>query len=367
MQTNESLQSKTIAFLRLPLIVGVVLIHSKLSDVVIGGVKYVDVDQYPFFSGFSYLFSSVFPAIAVPLFFFISGFLFFFKSDGFNRQTYFQKLKKRARTILIPYICWNLMILLLYLFADNFIPGLMSGRNKPVSEYTFTDWLWAFWNTQEINPQNENTFPINYPFWFIRDLMIVMLCSPVIYALIKRLKYYAVLFLGICWFGGFWLGWVGFSITAFFFFAAGAYFSIHQKDFTDLVKSKTMWLTIIYLTLSFIDLFSQNAAWHSYLQQANILVGMACAISLSAHFIEQGHWKTNEFLSESSFFLYAYHAMPLAFIIKLLCKTLYPQSELSLSILYIACPTLTILIGLGIYYLLKKYLPRITAVLTGGR
>lgn len=55
MEKTKALQSKTIAFLRFPLIVGVVLIHSTLTDVVIGDVKMTDVADYPFFSSFSYL------------------------------------------------------------------------------------------------------------------------------------------------------------------------------------------------------------------------------------------------------------------------------------------------------------------------
>lgn len=367
MQTNPSLQSKTIAFLRFPLIIGVVLIHSKLSDVVIGGVSYTDIDKYPFFSDFSYLFSSVFPAIAVPMFFFISGFLFFYKPEQFDRQAYFQKLRKRARTILLPYLCWNLLILFLHFLAENLFPDLMSGQNKAVSDYTFTDWLWAFWNTQAINPETKESFPINYPFWFIRDLMVVMLFSPVIHVLVKRLKIFAVLLLGICWFGGFWVDWVGFSSTAFFFFATGSYFSIHRKNFVDVVKSKTFGFTVAYLVLAFIELYTQETSWHSRLHQVNILLGMACAIALCAHFIERGNWKVNNFLSESSFFIYAYHAMPLAFVIKLLFKVVHPQSEIALSLTYVLCPTITICIGLGFYYLLRKYLPRFTAIITGGR
>lgn len=81
MMNNEMLQSRTIAFLRFPLIVGVVLIHSKMSDVVIGGVKMANVTDYPVFEKFMHLFSEIFPAIAVPLFFFISGFLFFYKVE----------------------------------------------------------------------------------------------------------------------------------------------------------------------------------------------------------------------------------------------------------------------------------------------
>lgn len=45
--TNDELQSKTIAFLRFPLIVGVVLIHCYYKELPIGGVKVPVMDEYP--------------------------------------------------------------------------------------------------------------------------------------------------------------------------------------------------------------------------------------------------------------------------------------------------------------------------------
>lgn len=367
MKTNELLQSKTIAFLRFPLIVGVVLIHSKMSDVVIGGVTLVNVADYPFFDYFTYLFSEIFARIAVPLFFFISGFLYFYKPDVFDGRVYLQKMKKRDRTILVPYLCWNLLIMFLFLFADNFFPGLFSGRNKPVSDYSWSDWLWAFWNTQEIDINREGAFPVNYPFWFIRDLMVVMLFSPVVYLLVKKLKAYSVLLLGCLWLTGFWVNWVGFSITAFFFFSAGAYFGIHKKNFVEPLKSKLMGLALIYAIFVVLELCFRDVEELGYVHNVGILFGMAFAIGLTAYFLEKGSWRVNTFLSESSFFVYAYHAMPLAFIIKLAFKAIQPQSGGTLWLLYILCPTIAVLIGLVLYYILKRCIPRFTAIITGGR
>lgn len=261
MQTNEMLQSKTIAFLRFPLIVGVVLLHSTMTDVVINGTLMVDVAAYPFFRSFSYLFSEVFSCIAVPLFFFISGFLFFYRSDGFDGRTYAGKLKKRARTILVPYVIWNLLIIVFYLFAELLFSGLTSGRNKPVADYSVADWFWAFWNTQHINPEVRGAYPINYPFWFIRDLMVVMLFSPLVYFLVKRMKHYAVIVLGALWMTGCWFGVSGFSLDAFFFFSAGAYFGIHKKSF--LMQNAVLPLAVVYALFAIVQLSSGKKSGRS--------------------------------------------------------------------------------------------------------
>ena len=62
MMTNEDLQSKTISFLRFPLIVGVVLIHSHFSTVVINGVDLIEGGHFPAYTLISYLFSDIFSA-----------------------------------------------------------------------------------------------------------------------------------------------------------------------------------------------------------------------------------------------------------------------------------------------------------------
>ncbi len=309
--TNEELQLQTISLLRFPLIVGVVLIHSHFDEVVINGVDLMKGGNFPVFTTISCLFSSIFSAIAVPLFFFISGFLFFYKTPSFTRQTYLQKLKKRARTILVPYIFWNLLVAAFFFLSQSFLPGLMSGRNKLIADYSFSDWCWTFWNTNMINPLVDSTgsYPICYQFWFIRDLMVVMLLSPLIHFLLAKLCQYAVLCLGVIWLFGWWFNITGFSITAIFFFSAGAYFSIHNRNFVRTMKPLFPVSIPLYALIAVAELFFMNRAWYGYLHGIGILTGIIVAVTLTAHFAERGKLKVNLFLSNSSFFIYAYHAI----------------------------------------------------------
>lgn len=367
MMTDDVLQSKTIAFLRFPLIVGVVLIHSTFGKLMVGGEMQVETGTYPVYETASYFLSQILSRIAVPLFFFFSGFLFFFKTEGFTSKVYWSKIKKRARTILLPFLIWNLVVIGFYFCAQTFVPDLMSGRNKPVCEYNWSDWLWAFWDTSRISPAIDGTMPTNYPLWFIRDLMIVILFSPLLYLLMKKLKHYFVLLLGVLWLVGWWVDWVGFSLDAFFFFSAGAYFGIYKKNFVQPMKSYLWGLTFVYLVIAGVELGFRGEPWMPYWHKAGILIGMAFAISLCARFIENESWKASPFLAGSSFFIYAYHALPLSFVIKVLFKLFHPHSDMALIGAYLLCPAITILIGLGIYALLQRFLPRFTAIITGGR
>lgn len=67
--TDEELQSKSIDFLRFPLIVGVVLIHAHFSNVIMNGVNVNILHEYscPIYDTTSYFFSELIGRIAVPL------------------------------------------------------------------------------------------------------------------------------------------------------------------------------------------------------------------------------------------------------------------------------------------------------------
>lgn len=51
---NEELQSKTIKFLRFPLIIGIVFIHTNLAEVNIGGQLWAAKGQFPIHDIFRY-------------------------------------------------------------------------------------------------------------------------------------------------------------------------------------------------------------------------------------------------------------------------------------------------------------------------
>ncbi|MCS4227982.1 acyltransferase [Sphingobacterium sp. BIGb0165] len=366
--STEELQSKTIDFLRFPLIVGVVFIHTDFSDIVMAGVKQISFVNYPIFSRVFFLFSKVIFEACVPLFFFISGFLFFYKTEGFSREIYLKKLKNRIRSLLVPYIFWNLLIILFLMLAQTFLSGsLVSGRNKLITDYSLLDWLWSFWDTSQVNPHMKKTLPINSPFWFIRDLMVVIVFSPIVYILIKKLKAYAVIILGLLWIFNPFFYLPGLSIVSFFFFTAGAYFSIHKMNFVEVLKPMLRALAPLYILIVVMALYFAGAGWWSYLYCAGVVVGLLLAITVSAYFIESGKWHLNPFLTNGSFFIYAYHRLPLVFVIKILFKWLNPRSDGALLLLYLACPAIVILLGLLIYSLLRQRLPRFTAIISGGR
>lgn len=348
-------------FLRFPLIVAVVFIHTNLTDVMINGTLLVDEGQFPIHDFFRHIITNELARIAVPLFFFISGFLFFYRTD-FSMPTYGRKLKKRVGTLLIPYLFWNIVVFLLFLLTQLLLSSLTSGRNKLISDYDWLDWLNLFWD-------HRDGMPVCYQFWFIRDLIFVILFSPVIYYFIRYCKVLGVAVLGVLWTFGLWFDVPGISITAFFFFAFGAWFSINKRDFTGDFKQMLWPALFLYLILTVATtwLWYHKISDFLFIHQIGIVAGLVTAVSWTVYGIEKNRLHVSAFLAGSAFFVYAYHGMPIALIVKYWVKLFQPVGEMPMVAGYFLIPLLIVGVGVGVYAILRSYFPSFTKLITGGR
>lgn len=75
------------------------------------------------------------------------------------------------------------------------------------------------------------TFPINGPLWFIRDLIVIQLFVPLIYKFIKSYSFIPILVLGILWLVGIDTNIVGLNVGSVFFFSLGSYFSLNTFNY----------------------------------------------------------------------------------------------------------------------------------------
>src|ERR1035438_3657752 len=220
---NDEVSSR-IEILRFPLIVGVVFIHNYPTSVHMdhGSIGVTHASALVEFVRF--FISQGVAIIAVPLFFLMSGYLFFL--GGWSREKYVSKLKRRIHTLLIPFLFWNIMTLVVFAIGES-IP-------QTKKYFAYTDWppVHSFSLLNYINALLGITVqhPISYQFWFIRDLMTLVILVPVIHFLLVRksaLPFIAALF--CLWFFTVWpVLWP--SVEASFFFSLGAYLSQSGKS-----------------------------------------------------------------------------------------------------------------------------------------
>lgn len=363
--TNDELQSKTIAFLRFPLIVGVVLIHCYYKELPIGGVKVPVMDEYPIYKLIADLFSQVLARTAVPLFFLISGYLFFYKRS-FSWPMYGSKLRKRAQTLLLPYLFWNGALVGLHLLIELLFPSVLAGEVKPVLDYGWCDWWDIFWAREPSEPGGM-PMPINYPLWFIRDLMVLVVFSPLVYAMVRYLRQYALALLGFLWLIYDGVSSPGLSPTAWFFFSLGAFYSVHRRNFVVETRPLLRGAALLYVVLALADLLSKELGWNVYVHNVGILVGCVFAISLSAYGLEKALWRTNSFLEGASFFVFASHVIVQIFIYRLILWFFRSSAEWAIIGIYFGVALGAILICLAFYAMLRRFLPRLLSAITGGR
>ena len=109
--------------------------------------------------------------VAVPLFFAISGFLFLRKFD-LSLAAYGDMLRKKFVSVLVPYILFNAGLAAWFYCVGSI--EMMGSWNFLVGEGLFTKTFGL------------GTTPINYPLWFLRDLLVVFLVSPVFLVFFKE-------------------------------------------------------------------------------------------------------------------------------------------------------------------------------------
>lgn len=211
---------------------------------------------------------------------------------------------------------------------------------------------------------------MSYQFWFIRDLIICVLISPLLYYIVTKVKYLGIAFIGIAWFEGLYiphLGIRGFSTPAIFFFTLGAWLSVHK--FNIIILSRQLkFFGYGYPIVAIIDLFTKNLPANPYIHKVGILLGIILCFVITSYLLEQRKIRPIPLLSSASFFIFAIHEpWLLPQIRKLLSIVIHPESDLTFTLLYFLIVLLVALIAVGIYYTLKRATPSFTALITGGR
>jgi len=226
--SNKAL-SAAITWLRFPLIFMVIMLHGASVVPVPGNHDVFYKVIYPLFLWLG--------ETGVPGFLFISGYLFFFSRKGYR-----EKLTNRYHSLFIPYVLWNGLLLVAYLVAYALgYPQDINGKN--IADFNVLDYLRLFWDRGTYN--DGNFVPLLCPYWYIRNLLILSLLSPVVYFMVKYLRELFLFAVAIWWMLTFHNAFIQQSIL---FFSLGAYFSIHQIDPLSLfVNYKSLFVSLFVI------------------------------------------------------------------------------------------------------------------------
>lgn len=350
MTPYTSQKIKIISFIAILL---VVFLHAYNLDS--GGNEVILFDKSPLWMLQDFI-SFGLTRVAVPLFFVISGFLFFM--DGNSQWSGFvKKMKKRATTLLIPFLFWSLAGLALY-FVLQSLPPLQPFFSKGlVRDYSLTEFLTVLF-----------VHPIPYQFWFIRDLMLMVLLSPVLYFLIRYSRF---TFLAVClmlWIPD--LGPWNNSAEALLFFVAGGHLAMYRpasisKDYAS--KAALLFVAwMIFLSAKTAALYFDHLFLGRMLLKSSIIIGVlalwGCYDRVFRTVVPGRIVQTASF----TFFIYAFHE-PMLTIIKKVLFSVLGKGYTAHAVIYLAAPVLAIGVALLVGSAFRKFIPRVYGMVTGGR
>ena len=382
---RAKLQSATIDFLRFPMAVAVVMIHVNPQVMPLNEADFPLLSADGLFNVVAIGLSHVLARIAVPVFFLLSGMLFFLNMRQLNWGGYCAKLKSRVHTLIIPYLLWNLVPFIVGVMVDVAV-GIKHGHGLAnLWGYLSVDSLSVFWDFNKWNLDNVNllgfrfisTGPYDLPLWFLRDLIVVVVLSPVIYWFVRKTRVFGLGVLLLAYCTQIWIPIPGFSPSAFFFFSIGAYFSIEGKDIIGFVRANKYVISagalLLFVPATYYDgAFTPEGKW---LTNAFVVFGVFAAFLVASALVEYRGWRANRFLVSACFFIYALHAAPVLpisgtplLMFSGIIKSVFTgNSALCHTAVYFGAPALTIAFCAVVYAALRRWMPGVARLFSGGR
>ena len=403
---NKNVTSELISFARFPLAISVVMIHCFFS---IKGWQYDHLADQGFGSNVAMEFiisTRIIILFVVALFFLISGYLFFLHLEEWNSGGWLRKMKRRFWTLLIPYLLWNTLYIL-YIIGPDIWDCLVYGKPWYVVKAWVDDhggWVGLYWNAKSLgigqvdiwgHPAH-TTVPILLPFYFIRDLIVVDLFTPLFHFLLRsrdgRVSLYAIVSMVLLAFlyltqTSFMIP--GFTAEAFFFFGWGAFLSLNRFELPNVFYARRWPIAIITLVL-FIAMICSGYLYSRtgrMIYPFFIVFEVMTMINLLAWMVRRSYsspfWAKIKNGSirwqDATFLIFALHFFILKDVFKLLNRVggaltgFYDVRMMEMAnryphiviMNYLLRVVIIVAICMFVYVILRKFLPRVCGILCG--
>lgn len=296
---------------------------------------------------------------AVPLFYVISGYLFFLKVPEGIKSIY-GKMRKRVGTLVVPYIIGCL-------FFVGF--GVLMAVLPGVSKYMNSSMMPLFSNPvgeilRSIFYDAGNGAPCAFQLWFLRDLILIVATSPLWYLLLKHLRWILV----VTCFGLTYLHIQFIPFFALFWFLFGGQLVQVKNKYGG--ASLTVFTIVVFLFLSVVQLFMPDMIDWELVKIPIIILGLISIwgiydMVLGKDFkLSEHRWLATA--CQFTFFIYLFHEPTLNIVRKLIVVVL-GKNELGYLASYLISPWIFTACAVFAGLLFRKYLPKVYNICTGGR
>lgn len=290
--------------------------------------------------------------VAVPLFFLISGALFY---RNYTPSMTLKKWKSRFVSLCIPYMVWNTIWLTLALLGYYTPLGSLLGGVK--TALTFEAVFSGIFLHQFFEP-----------FWFILQLIVLVALCPIIYLLLKN-KIVGIMIIGVCFLLSFFgLGRGGILVNSpnmVIIYLIGAWIGMHHFEWITfrVEKKQAIIALLVYILCCAFQVGKQFLPqWFPVTQISLVVTTVSCVAFYI--FFDLFSMKTCPNFMKDSFLIYAMHSFVGAALSKIVSMLLPSGNIFSLLITiitYVATVVIICLVG----NLLGKYTPRLKRILVG--
>ena len=364
MQPIAEESSKRITVLRPILITLIILAHNNHTVAEALNNNFDSIlspDFWKFFLHFVTLL--VIAPMSLKIFFLFSGFLTYKKNDSYPLL-----VKKRTRSLLLPLLLWTSLTLLLIIIGkillNNFLPSKVDDASYIpfIHEWGFFDWIQAFFGYYSDDVHVILREGYITPLWFIRDLFILTLISPLLKACVEKLPFTTFFISAACLLCS--VRPLIVAPHALFYYLAGFYWAKYDIDLFKIAdKAKFYEIIPTALVLLYVYLFKK-------LDVSLILSLISFLILFKISKLIIQNEKANDFfvkISAYSFFIYAIHQPLLMSAITRLWNKLIPKNSITVAADFFLVSFATIFLSLLAGILLNKICPPLFALLNGGR
>lgn len=365
----DSETSRRITSLRYILSVLVVFIHNNftaenLADSVAKGYKVPVFAQNVAGEWIQSAISSGLGVCAVPLFFMFSAYLFF-KKD----MPYKVMLRKKSKGLFLPYLVWIALniafVTLTKFFAAKLNPSLLVNPEKiPFLTWGVLDYLKAFTGFGF----DQYNHPFVGQFWFVRDLLILFLLSPVLRFIYGRFPKTSLIFCVFIYISGVTSQGFDSDRAALLFFTLGYFWA--KTDFSPFKFADSFgWPELLAGFAFFIAggnlFFKGNSVCYAMKVLFSCLIFLKLSGEISRN---QKTFSIAQKLSLFSFFLFAVHMPFLLACVQNLWLYFLPMKTPAFCLLeYFGGNIAIIFLGTFAGFVLRKICPPLFSVLNGGR
>lgn len=357
MNKNVSISSYTSDKIRLLSLISIILvlyIHSGFHADEIEGMLMNDRVQ-EFVSG-------MMGRCAVPLFYVISGYLFFLKvPDGM--KSIYGKMRKRVGTLVVPYIIGCLFFVGFGVLMVV-LPGVskyMNGSVMPLFSKSMGEILCSIFYDAG------NGSPCAFLLWFLRDLILIVATSPLWYLCLKHLKwgFVAVVFMLT------YLDVPHVPFYSLFWFVLGQLTKrkIETKGRCGIINAELMVLCL-FLILSVVQLLFPDIIDWGLLRIPIILLGIFGVwglydVVIGKNFsLSQHQWLA--IVCHFTFFIYLFHE-PTLNIVRKLIVVIIGKNAIGYLVSYLLSPWIFIIVSIPVAAFLKRHFVSIYKVCVGYR